>query len=424
MIKIVIDPGHGGSDRANRGPTGYIEADGVLDISLKVKDKLASKGYNIILTRDKDVTVPLYNRPEKANQEKADLFLSFHTNAAGDTTAGGVEVICTQVNEWNNKEHAAEAQRVSKIIQEKLVKATGLKDRGVKTRLVDYPTSAIDGKDYYAVTRRANMPSLIIESGFHSNPKEEALLKQESFREKIAQAVSDGILLAYPLSNTLTPIMGKTLADVSQMVSYALKGNSEPKLPNCTVEDLAHMFIEEATLEGIKADGAWAQTLKETGYFKYGGIVLPEQNNYGGIGALNDNKKGEAASFETPRIGVRAQIQHLKAYASKENLIDECVDPRFHLVKRGSAAYFEWLGYSDNPNGTGWAWLGKGYGYDIVKILNAILQEPIAQKEDYRVAAFKKLVSKNIITTPSYWESKLGEPITVGDAMALIANLI
>ena len=143
MIKIVIDPGHGGSDRANRGPTGYIEADGVLDISLKVRDKLAGKGYHTLLTRDKDMTVPLYNRPEKANQEKADLFLSFHTNAAGDITAGGVEVICTQVNEWKSKEHAAEAQRVAKIIQDKMVKATGLKDRGVKTRLVDSPSSQI-----------------------------------------------------------------------------------------------------------------------------------------------------------------------------------------------------------------------------------------------------------------------------------------
>ena len=424
MIKIVIDPGHGGSNRANRGPTGYIEADGVLDISLKVRDKLASKGYNLILTRDKDETVPLYNRPEKANQEKADLFLSFHTNAAGDSSAGGVEVICTQVNEWNNKEHAAEAQRVSKIIQEKLVKATGLKDRGVKTRLVDYPSSPIHNKDYYAVTRRANMPSLIIESGFHSNPKEEALLKQESFREKIAQAVYEGIVLAYPLSNTLTSIMGKTVADVSQMVSFALKGNQNPKLPNCTLEALAQMFIEEAALEGVRADGAWAQSLKETGYFRYGGIVLPEQNNYGGIGALNDNKKGEAASFETPRIGVRAQIQHLKAYASKENLIDVCVDPRFNLVKRGSAAYFEWLGYSDNPNGAGWAWLGKGYGYDIVKLLNLILQEPIAVKEDYRTAAFKKLIENKVITTPSYWENKLSEPITTGDVMALLANML
>ena len=109
----------------------------------------------------------------------------------------------------------------------------------------------------------------------------------------------------------LTLIMGKTEVTAAQMVSYALKSNTKPLLPNCTIEELAQVFIEEAEVEGVRADVAWAQSLKETGYFKYGGIVLPEQNNYSGIGALNNNSKGEAAVFESPRIGVRAQIQHL-----------------------------------------------------------------------------------------------------------------
>jgi hypothetical protein len=230
----------------------------------------------------------------------------------------------------------------------------------------------------------------------------------------------------------LTLIMGKTEATAAQMVSYALKSNTKPLLPNCTIEELAQVFIEEAEVEGVRADVAWAQSLKETGYFKYGGIVLPEQNNYSGIGALNNNSKGEAAVFESPRIGARAQIQHLKAYASTEALKQPCVDPRFHLVKRGSAKYVEWLGYEDNPNGTGWAWPGKGYGYSIVGILKGILQEPKESKEatdtgnvpQWQKDAFKKLVEKKIINSPEFWEGRLGETITIGEVMGILANTL
>lgn len=230
----------------------------------------------------------------------------------------------------------------------------------------------------------------------------------------------------------LTLIMGKTEATAAQMVSYALKSNAKPLLPNCTIEELAQVFIEEAEVEGVRADVAWAQALKETGYFKYGGIVLPEQNNYSGIGALNNNAKGEAAVFESPRIGVRAQIQHLKAYASTEALKQPCADPRFHLVKRGSAKYVEWLGYEDNPNGTGWAWPGKGYGYSIVRILKGILQEPKESKEatdtgnvpQWQKDAFKKLVEKKIINSPEFWEGRLGETITIGEVMGILANTL
>jgi hypothetical protein len=70
----------------------------------------------------------------------------------------------------------------------------------------------------------------------------------------------------------------------------------------------------------------------------------------------------------------------------------EKIDPRFHLVKRGSSKYVEWLGYKDNPNGAGWAWPGQGYGYDIVKILNKILGEPVTPKHwgDEYIAKLKE----------------------------------
>lgn len=188
------------------------------------------------------------------------------------------------------------------------------------------------------------------------------------------------IALIQDSNETLTFIMGETKAKKCQLVSFALKGNPKPLLPSCSIEELANLFIEEAAIEGVRADVAWAQSLKETGYFKYGGIVLPDQNNFAGIGALNGNSQGQAAGFESPRIGVRAQIQHLKAYGSTEPLKLACVDPRFSLVKRGSSKYVEWLGYKNNPNGTGWAWPGDGYGFDVVKILGKILEEPVVEE--------------------------------------------
>ncbi len=230
---------------------------------------------------------------------------------------------------------------------------------------------------------------------------------------------SEFIKLVTESNMTLTPIMGKTETTIEQMVSFALKGNKTPSLPYCSIEELAKYFIEEAEIEGVRADVAWAQSLKETGYFRYGGIVLPNQNNYAGIGALNGNSKGQAASFESPRLGARAQIQHLKAYGSTEPLKQECIDPRFHLVKRGSSKYVEWLGYKDNPNGAGWAWPGKGYGYDIVKILNKILEEPKPQKH-WGAPYIQKLKDLNIVTG----EHKPTDNVTWAELAAVVVKTV
>ena len=107
----------------------------------------------------------------------------------------------------------------------------------------------------------------------------------------------------------------------------------------------------------------------ETGWLKFGGNVDISQFNFAGLGSTGAGVKG--ASFLNVRNGVRAQIQHLKAYANNENLNNACVDPRFNYVKRGSAPYVEWLGQNDNPNGYGWA-TASGYGYNILKLMNEL----------------------------------------------------
>ncbi|BAY42909.1 hypothetical protein SAMD00079811_04870 [Scytonema sp. HK-05] len=99
--------------------------------------------------------------------------------------------------------------------------------------------------------------------------------------------------------------------------------------------DLPKLYREEATIEGVNYDIAFCQMCLETAFLRFGGDLKPEQNNFAGLGTIGGG--AEAASFESARIGVRAQIQHLKAYASLEPLVQEVVDPRFRFVTRGIA---------------------------------------------------------------------------------------
>ncbi len=133
-----------------------------------------------------------------------------------------------------------------------------------------------------------------------------------------------------------TRIMGHSRCSEHQMRSYLKQQN--PKI-NKKFLELPRLYLEEGKKEGVKGDIAFAQSLHETGFFKFGGDVLPEQNNFAGIGAVGNGEKGYA--FKFPREGIRAQIQHLKAYASHKSLNYACIDPRFVKVKRGCAPCVE-----------------------------------------------------------------------------------
>lgn len=185
----------------------------------------------------------------------------------------------------------------------------------------------------------------------------------------------------------LMQIMGTSQTTVAQMVRYynsnasgydTFKAKYNGKYNGVlakggasTINQFAQIFYEEATAEGVRAEVAFTQCMKETGFLKYGGDVLPNQYNFAGIGATG---AVHGASFGNVRMGIRAQIQHLKAYGSISPLTNQCVDPRFNLVKRGSAQYVEWLGIKENPNGYGWA-TSKSYGHDIVNMVNSLLRK-------------------------------------------------
>lgn len=178
----------------------------------------------------------------------------------------------------------------------------------------------------------------------------------------------------------LTPIIGQAVASIGQA-----KGWLSKKAPDWV--SMADIYYSIAPKYNIRADVALAQAAKETGYFRYGGLVLPSQNNFAGIGATGQASDGNTplngadpgkvrfekgvhgAIFADKAAGVEAHIQHLYAYASKDALPAGVIlsDPRFTLVQRGTAKYVEHLGAGENPAGVGWAYPGLDYGQSISK---------------------------------------------------------
>lgn len=168
-------------------------------------------------------------------------------------------------------------------------------------------------------------------------------------------------------------IMGTAEATAGQMLAYLRKVN--PDAP-----DLTELYLDIGERYGIRGDMAFAQAIKETGYWRFGGSVSASQNNYAGIGAVGSTVQG--ASFPTREEGVEAHIQHLYGYATDAPLPKGTVivDPRFELLElaglRGAAPYWEDL------NGK-WAVPGNNYGQEIVRIWEAVLDMPV-ENDDVR----------------------------------------
>ena len=163
-----------------------------------------------------------------------------------------------------------------------------------------------------------------------------------------------------------TSVSVKQMTDYFRQSKYSYPTDIMKKGGASTLEEFCQIYYEEAEKEGIKAEVAFAQAMKETGWLQFKGDVKAEQYNFAGMGATGNHVTGE--SFKDVREGVRAQIQHLKAYGSTKNLNQTCVDNRFKYVKRGCSIYVEWLGIPNNPKNKGWA-AADGYGVDIVKMV-------------------------------------------------------
>lgn len=429
-IKICLDAGHVGS-KYNQSPVvkTYYESAMVWKLHLKLKAELETRGFEVITTRaDIDTDLGVYERG--AASKGCNVFISLHSNACS-TESVDYPVVYRAYDNLNDVDVLA--LQIAKKIGELM----GTNQAG---RTATRKNSA--GGEYYGVLRGARAVGtpfyMLIEHSFHTNTAATKWLSVDANLDKLAVAEAELLADYFGVNDTpKTEIMGEAHATAQQMALFCRSKNEEPKLTSCTLEQLAEIFLEEGKAEGVRGDVAFAQSLHETGYFKFGGIVLPSQNNYAGIGALNGNATGQAATFPDPRTGVRAQIQHLKAYASTEPLVNTCVDPRFSLVARGSAPYVEWLGAADNPNGKGWAVPGSGYGANVVKLLGQIMAQeapespspapepdPLANYPDWQRNGLTALVKAGVINSPDYWANKFGEEIKVGEIIGILGKMM
>jgi N-acetylmuramoyl-L-alanine amidase len=212
--RIVIDPGHGGHDPGSIGPKGLREKDVVLDVALRLERLLRERlGTEVVMTRRTDVFVPLEERTAIANSKAADLFLSIHANSARNRTARGVETYYLSfAADPHAEELAARENSISRAtlgdLQE-LVKAITLNSKLNESR--DF-AKAIQSSmiqrltPHYAEVRDrgvrtaplyvligANMPSVLAELGFVSNPQEERQLRAAGHRDAVAQSLLHGV---------------------------------------------------------------------------------------------------------------------------------------------------------------------------------------------------------------------------------------
>jgi N-acetylmuramoyl-L-alanine amidase len=211
---IVLDPGHGGQDGGTRGPSGYFEKDLVLDVTLRLGALLTQRlGSEVVYTRDDDTFIPLEQRTHIANDHKADLFLSIHANSSPVRSVSGVESYYLNFStsrtamDLASRENAGSGHTIFDLRE--LIQKIALKDKIEESREfandIQNSLYSISAKSNAAAQNRglkrapfvvligASMPSVLAEIGFLTNPADEAMLRTEQHRQKIAEALYKGV---------------------------------------------------------------------------------------------------------------------------------------------------------------------------------------------------------------------------------------
>jgi len=215
--RVVIDAGHGGHDTGSIGPTGFMEKDLVLDVAKRLKTLIETElGAEVVLTRSDDTFIPLETRTAVANQQEADLFISIHANSSRTRTVRGVETFFLGLStardalETAARENAASERSIHEL--QDVVKQIMTQDKVSESReLAEHIQSAMAKEGvgsnrgvkqaHFLVLIGANMPSVLAEINFITNPQEERLLKTAKYRQQIAESLLAGVR---SYSNTLS----------------------------------------------------------------------------------------------------------------------------------------------------------------------------------------------------------------------------
>ena len=241
-ILIVIDPGHGGHDSGARGSKSY-EKDNVLKVGMRMRTMLREYGYQVILTRDKDVYLTLKQRYNMANNYKAVIFISLHDNSA-TATATGFET-------FTSNRAGAQTQRLRNCIHDAIIKEIGIRDRGKK-------------RSDFAVVRWTHMPAVLIEYAFVSNPSDERILINEV--EMLARTTVQGINNFFGVTNKKErqkkPIVKVPSVEMEVLEEMKLNGTTRKDimhLNNYAVDQgiFSHRIATRSELEQVKKTPGW-----------------------------------------------------------------------------------------------------------------------------------------------------------------------
>lgn len=462
-IKIMLDPGHVANYNRGAVPS-YYEGSKMYYLANYMKEELEKYDiFDVYCTRQNINDNPtLLERVQMAAKNDCSVLLSLHTNAVG--SSGGTAWGTMTYRSIALPNSVDLATRLNEDIYNLILKDVPKTiNRGIRTYKNSSGTDYY-GILRHSVTYPVIKYSYIIEHLFHTTYEECAWMNQDSNLRKLAKTEAKTLATYFGAElkaeddnsstnityTNYTVVKGDTLSKIAlkfygdankypEIMSYngltntTIYVNQALRIPNldkntsdedkltkisgtsiATVKQLEEyihainpaapyygdIFISEGKAEGIRGDIAFAQSCLETGNFTFKGNVKPEQNNFAGIGATGGVSGN---SFETPTLGIRAQIQHLKAYANDSALTNECIDSRFKYVARASAPYVEWLGIPDNPTGHGWA-SGKDYGKKILDILDAIIDTKVKEDSSNTPVADPEYVEYTIQKGDSFWK--------------------
>lgn len=361
MIKIGIDPGHGGADPGAPG-MGYQEKDIVLDVSLLLWDMLIENGnFEVVMTRDSDyrlaegVGADLTARANALNYAGVEAVISIHMNSAG-APAWGTETYTwngnSVANAWGDAIHGA-------IVSAQLPST----DRGRKWA-------------DFAILRETNAVACLVEMAFMNSNDVYRVVGQG---ELWAKAIYLGICNYFGInpSTNKFPTQNTPKAD-SYLIISAPTATMEQAIDWAKVNNAAQWFIDQAptfwevaTKYNINPVGVYAQSAKETAFGNFGGVLDETYHNPCGMknsAGGGDYDPSAHKKFESWFQGIAAQVQHLALYAGLVVKPESLVDPRHFLYLKGTAKRWTDLGGKWAPS--------QGYGTSILDMIRAIESVP------------------------------------------------
>lgn len=347
-IKLALNPGHnmpGGDPGAVAN--GLKEAELNIAICNGIAKHLVAYDVlpTIICENDLDLIC------SKTNDLKADYFLSVHCNAGGGTGFESYTYYASVDQETNLVRDNLHTQIMGYLLKQ------GVADRGMK--IADF-----------AVLRETNMPAALLECLFVDSAQDAAKLKDAAFIDGLSNAIAWGLVVALGLvkkvaePTTGTPATGPPIATLEQAREFLRQ-----RAPDWVM--MADLYYSIAKKYNIRADVALSQACKETAFFRFGGAVTADMNNFCGLKVItaSGDTPADHATFADKASGVEAHIQHMAAYFTTD-VIPALIDPRFDIVVkthgRGKLKYVEDLGGKWAPN--------PDYGASIVRdYLNKML---------------------------------------------------